>query len=85
MWAFGAGVERERLARRVSWTPGAEGAPRAEVVWVGALVEGTIRRDWGVLVRCLLRGALLVMRTMFADVWLALGLVVGWCGVLSLY
>jgi hypothetical protein len=32
---FGAGVLRLRFARRVSWTPGAEGAPRLGWVEVG--------------------------------------------------
>lgn len=46
----------DRFARRVSWTPGAEGAPLAEVGF-GVLVErlvvevgwagaGTMRSDW---------------------------------------
>jgi hypothetical protein len=44
--ALGAGAERFRLWRRVSWTPGAEGAPRlAGVVFVVVLV-GMMRRDW---------------------------------------
>ena len=42
---FGAGVLRARLARRVSWTPGAEGAPRLGWVAVGWAAVGTIRRD----------------------------------------
>lgn len=37
---------RERLVRRVSWTPGAEGAEGFRVVWVGWLEAGTILRDW---------------------------------------
>ena len=45
LWVLGAGVERERLVRRVSWTPGAEGAPSSgSVEWACAAV-GTIRRD----------------------------------------
>ena len=44
--ALGAGAERFRLWRRVSWTPGAEGAPRVEGVVVVVLLEGTMRRDW---------------------------------------
>lgn len=45
----------ERLARRVSWIPGADGAPFAEglevaavrlVVMVGCEDWGIIRRDW---------------------------------------
>jgi hypothetical protein len=43
--ALGAGAERLRLWRRVSWTPGAEGAPRtAGVLWVDVVV-GIMRRD----------------------------------------
>lgn len=42
---FGAGVLRLRLARRVSWTPGAEGAPMLACEWEGLLEEGTMRRD----------------------------------------
>lgn len=46
--ALGAGAERLRLWRRVSWTPGAEGAPRtAGVVFVDE-EEGMMRRDWRV-------------------------------------
>lgn len=47
LWVFGAGVLRARLERRVSWTPGAEGAPREGFVVEVCAVEGTIRRDWG--------------------------------------
>jgi hypothetical protein len=43
---FGAGAERERLWRRVSWTPGAEGAPRTDGVEVMVVVVGIRRRDW---------------------------------------
>lgn len=43
---LGAGAERLRLWRRVSWTPGAEGAPRARGVWWVVLVVGMMRRDW---------------------------------------
>ena len=43
--AFGAGAERLRLWRRVSWTPGAEGAPRFAGVEVVVVVAGTMRRD----------------------------------------
>jgi len=39
------GVVRERLERMVSWTPGAEGAPREGVVAVAADLVGTMRRD----------------------------------------
>lgn len=42
---LGAGVERLRFARRVSWTPGAEGAPRLAWVVEGLLAAGTMRRD----------------------------------------
>lgn len=45
-WVFGAGVLRERLARRVSWTPGAEGAPSDGVVDVGCEAAGVMRRAW---------------------------------------
>ena len=49
--ALGAGEERLRLWRRVSWTPGAEGAPRFAGVEVVVVVAGTMRRDClGVLV-----------------------------------
>jgi len=44
--AFGAGAERLRLWRRVSWTPGAEGAPRTWGVVVVVVVAGTMRRDY---------------------------------------
>jgi hypothetical protein len=44
--AFGAGAERFRLWRRVSWTPGAEGAPRVEGVVLVVAVVGVMRRDW---------------------------------------
>ena len=43
---MGAGVVRERFERRVSWTPGAEGAPRAGVVLERWPDEGTMRRDY---------------------------------------
>ena len=51
----------ERLARRVSWIPGADGAPLAEeaevpavrlVVMVGCEDWGIIRRDWEGRRRC---------------------------------
>lgn len=42
--ALGAGAERFRLWRRVSWTPGAEGAPRVAGVVLLVLV-GMMRRD----------------------------------------
>lgn len=49
---FAAGVERLRFERRVSCTPGAEGAPRLSGVEVGFDAVGTTRRDclggWGV-------------------------------------
>ena len=42
--AEGAGSARLRFARRVSWTPGAEGAPRKDVsVEVGWALGGTMR------------------------------------------
>ena len=45
--ALGAGPVRERFERRVSCTPGAEGAPgAAAAVWVGLVVVGTIWRVW---------------------------------------
>lgn len=44
-WDFGAGVLRARFERRVSWTPGAEGAPREGLVVEVWAVEGTMRRD----------------------------------------
>lgn len=44
--ALGAGALRERFERRVSWTPGAEGAPMAGWVVVAGVVVGTMRRDW---------------------------------------
>jgi len=43
----GDGVERERLERRVSWMPGAEGAPRVDDVDLEVLVEGVMRRACG--------------------------------------
>lgn len=49
LWVFGAGVLSARLERRVSWTPGAEGAPREAVVLVVWAVVGTMRRDLAVL------------------------------------
>ena len=42
--ALGAGADRLRLWRRVSWTPGAEGAPRVAGVVLLVLV-GMMRRD----------------------------------------
>jgi hypothetical protein len=45
--ALGAGAERLRLWRRVSWTPGAEGAPRVEGVVVVVVLVGMMRRDYG--------------------------------------
>lgn len=47
LWVFGAGVLRARFERRVSCTPGAEGAPRDGVVVDVWAVEGTMRRDLG--------------------------------------
>ena len=44
--ALGAGAERLRLWRRVSWTPGAEGAPRTWGVVVVVVVAGMMRRDY---------------------------------------
>ena len=44
--ALGAGAERLRLWRRVSWTPGAEGAPREAGVEVVVVLVGMMRRDW---------------------------------------
>lgn len=44
--ALGAGARWWRFERRVSWMPGAEGAPRLGVVLVGLLGAGTMRRDW---------------------------------------
>lgn len=44
--ALGAGAERFRLWRRVSWTPGAEGAPRVAGVVLVEAVVGVMRRDW---------------------------------------
>lgn len=41
----GAGALRFRLWRRVSCTPGAEGAPALEGVVVVVLLWGTMRRD----------------------------------------
>jgi hypothetical protein len=35
------------LWRRVSWTPGAEGAPRVEGVVVVVVLVGMMRRDYG--------------------------------------
>lgn len=43
---MGAGVDRERFERRVSCTPGAEGAPSCGVVDCGWAAVGTMRRDW---------------------------------------
>lgn len=43
---FGAEGARLRFERRVSWTPGAEGAPRVGTVYVGLLAAGTMRRAW---------------------------------------
>lgn len=43
--ALGAGAERLRLWRRVSWTPGAEGAPRVAGVVVVVEAAGTMRKD----------------------------------------
>lgn len=43
--AFGAGWLRLRLERRVSCTPGAEGAPSWGVVVEGWEGAGTMRRD----------------------------------------
>jgi len=43
--ALGAGAERLRLWRRVSWTPGAEGAPRVEGVVLVVVAAGVMRRD----------------------------------------
>lgn len=48
--ALGAGAVRFRLWRSVSWTPGAEGAPRLLGVVVVVEAVGTMRRDWEVLV-----------------------------------
>ncbi len=45
---FGGGALRRRFERRVSWTPGAEGAPGVEGMEVGCGAEGTMRRDWKV-------------------------------------
>lgn len=42
---------RERFERRVSWTPGAEGALGLGVVWVGWAFWGTMRRDCGWFIR----------------------------------
>ena len=44
--ALGAGAERFRLWRSVSWTPGAEGAPRVAGVVVVVVLAGVMRRDW---------------------------------------
>ena len=44
-FAFGAGNVRERFDRRVSWTPGAEGAPGVSVVAAGWADVGTMRSD----------------------------------------
>lgn len=56
-WAVGAGAARLRFVRRVSWTPGAEGAPvkRPWVVVEAWPFWGTMRRDCG-------RGSTLVLR-----------------------
>ena len=43
---LGGGALRRRFERRVSWTPGAEGAPRGEGMEVGCGAEGTMRRVW---------------------------------------
>lgn len=43
--ALGAGALRFRLWRSVSWTPGAEGAPRVGAVVVEEEAVGTMRRD----------------------------------------
>jgi hypothetical protein len=43
--AFGAGADRFRLWRSVSWTPGAEGAPRTAGVVCVEVVVGMMRRD----------------------------------------
>ena len=43
--ALGAGAERLRLWRRVSWTPGAEGAPRTAAVVFVVEEAGMMRRD----------------------------------------
>lgn len=49
--------EEERLARRVSWMPGAEGAPLVDVEWVGpeVLAERLVVmvgcEDWGTMRR----------------------------------
>lgn len=45
---FGGPGVRARLERRVSWTPGAEGAPREGRVEVGWAEGGAMRRDWEV-------------------------------------
>lgn len=39
------GAVRPRLARRVSWTPGADGAPRVAVVLLGFEGAGVMRSD----------------------------------------
>lgn len=44
--ALGAGAERLRLWRRVSWTPGADGAPRVAGVEDVVCAVGTMRRDY---------------------------------------
>lgn len=44
--ALGAGALRLRLWRRVSWTPGAEGAPRTCGVVVVVVLAGMMRRDY---------------------------------------
>lgn len=44
--ALGAGAERLRLWRRVSWTPGAEGAPIEAGVVLVLVVVGMMRRDY---------------------------------------
>jgi hypothetical protein len=47
--ALETGTLRERLERRVSWIPGAEGAPEEKEVVEGVAFVGTIRRDFDVL------------------------------------
>lgn len=47
MLVEGEGAERERLDRRVSWTPGAEGAPRVGGVDLEVEAEGVMRRACG--------------------------------------
>jgi hypothetical protein len=65
--ALGAGAERFRLWRRVSWTPGAEGAPRVAAVVLVVAVVGVMRRDLGGVS---LGGVLVVVvRVRYHDVW----------------